>query len=50
MNNDELEKAVIDYILDKNLVPPQQLIQAKTITRDTGNLIYEVILTLLLLF
>lgn len=49
MNNEELESAVSDYILEHKLVPPQKLMQAKLITNDSENLIYEVLYDLNLL-
>ncbi|RDH46104.1 GspE/PulE family protein [Zooshikella ganghwensis] len=49
MTNEELERAVVDYILEKNLIPPQKLVQAKIITSYSDNLIYEVLYDLNLL-
>jgi type IV pilus assembly protein PilB len=49
MKNEELENAVSDYILEHKLVQPQKLMQAKLITHDSDNLIYEVLYDLNLL-
>lgn len=49
MKNEELESAVSEYILENKLVQPQKLMQAKLITNDSDNLIYEVLYDLNLL-
>ena len=43
------ESAVSEYILENKLVQPQKLMQAKLITNDSDNLIYEVLYDLNLL-